>query len=117
MSVQYLLGVGAGDPHYNPFDWMGNEWHHFQGRGDFTIMEVIIKEELVFTLQGRLEDLYNNGYTWHAGLACGGSDIAFEVSFQILKIIMLLEDGKQVTNQFIISLAWFYPNKVSVSFV
>ncbi len=60
---------------------MMKEWHHFQGSGDFTIMEMMMNEVPAFTIQGRLAHLYKSTtYTYHAGLACGGPDIAFEVS-------------------------------------
>ena len=75
-----IVAVGQGDPHYKPFDWQQGSWHHFQGSGEYTIMDVLSDQGVVFTLQGRMDPQGSVGVTWHIGLAFGGPTLAFEVS-------------------------------------
>ncbi len=80
ISIVVHAGVGNGDPHYLTFDSTG--YHHFQGIGDYTILEVVSigDNQPIFTLQGRLSRIgSNNRVTWHTGLAFGSLEAAFEV--------------------------------------
>ena len=77
---KYSAAIGSGDPHYKTFDWTESSWHHYQGTGDFTLMELHSLNQNTFYIQGRLGNLFENEeVSWHVGLAIGESDMAFEV--------------------------------------
>ena len=75
----FAVGRGTGDPHYLTFD---GRYHTFNGRGDFTIMEIVSGDGVTpeFSIQGRLDRVRRWRVATHQGLAFGNEDLAFHVS-------------------------------------
>lgn len=82
--VYPYTGEGSGDPHFTTFDGFQ---HHFQGQGEFIILEIPKEVDVNprFTLQGEMKlwcdgCCHNLCVTGHTKLAFGREDLAFEVN-------------------------------------